>query len=141
MHDRPDPSRIARIVAIIASCVAGAAYLLIGFGVLFVGESTQEGTNDLSSFGAMMAALSVVGAVVVWRFHGRLAWATVAVFQVIPLVGYVAFAGLREPPFELWGLLIKVAQAVVLAAMAYLLVRGGEHAPARNPGLPKGHAA
>ena len=141
MHDRPDPSRIARIVAIIASLVAGAVYLLIGLGVLFVGESTQEGPNDLFSFGAMMSAISLVGAVVVWRFYGRLAWATVAVFQVIPLIGYVAFASLREPPFELWGMLIKAAQAVVLVAMAYLLVRGEEHAPAGSPGLPKGHAA
>ena len=141
MHDRSQPSRVARAVAIVASLVAGAIYLLIGLGVLFIGESTQEGPTDLFSFGAMMAAISLVGAVVVWRFHGRLAWATVAVFQVIPLVGYVAFASLREPPFELWGLLIKVAQAVVLGAMAYVLVRGEERTPSTHPGLPKGHAA
>jgi hypothetical protein len=45
------------------------------------------------------------------------------VLQVIVLVGYVAAAGLRTPSFEPWGILVKVCQVVVLAAVLYLIVR------------------
>jgi hypothetical protein len=44
----------------------------------------------------------------------------VAIVQLIALIGYVAAAGLREPPFDLWGVLIKVGQGTVLVATVYL---------------------
>ena len=39
----------ARRLAVIASLAAGAIYLLIGLGVVSVGESTQESTTDRKS--------------------------------------------------------------------------------------------
>ena len=38
----------------------------------------------------------------------------------VALIGYVAAAGVREPPFDLWGVVIKVLQATVLVATVYL---------------------
>jgi hypothetical protein len=83
-----------------AAITATALYMLIGIGVLTVGDSTQEATTDLFEFGAFMGAISAITAVALWRAHSRVALALVAAFQLIPLLGYFAFAGFREPAFE-----------------------------------------
>jgi hypothetical protein len=112
---------IARLVATLASLGAGAIYLLIGTGVVSVGRSTQEATTDLFAFGAFMAIVSLAVAIAVWLVPwSRLALIGVAIVELVALIGYVAAAGLREPPFDLWGVLIKVFQATVLIATVYL---------------------
>jgi len=122
----PNPGhRLVRWFAVIGASVAACLYLLIGVGVLSVGTSTTDGATDLFAFGALMGAIYAITAVAVWRLHGRLILAAIAAFQLIPLIGYVAFAGLREPPFELWGVSIKVAQFAVLVAVAILATRAG----------------
>ena len=114
----------ARRLAVIASLAAGAIYLLIGLGVVSVGESTQESTTDLLGFGVVMAGVSAGVAVALWLFAtSRLVLAGAAIIELIALAGYVAAWSLREPPFELWGLSIKVFQAIALVAIGYLLVR------------------
>ena len=35
---------------------------------------------------------------------------------------YVAVSSTRQPPFEAWGILLKIAQAAILAALVYLAV-------------------
>ena len=115
---------IARVVAALASLAAGALYLALGLGVVSVGESTQEATTDLFGFGVLMAAVSAVVAAAVWLLPAsRAVLAAVAVVQLVALVGYVAAAGLREPPFELWGVLVKASQAIVLVAVVDLWAR------------------
>jgi hypothetical protein len=131
---------IARWLATGASLVAGAIYLLIGLGIVSIGESTIDGANDLFAFGLMMTAVSVAMAAVTWIARGRALLIGVAIVQVVVLVGYVAFSGVREPTFELWGILIKVCQAAVLGAVVYLLAHRVT-AHVGTPGLPKGHAA
>jgi len=126
---------IARIVAALASLGAGAIYLLIGTNVVSVGRSTQEATTDLFAFGALMAIVSLVVAIALWLVPwSRFALIGVAIVELVALIGYVAAAGVREPPFDLWGVLIKVLQATVLVATVYLFaerdrwtntVRGG----------------
>jgi hypothetical protein len=66
--------------------------------------------------------------------------ALIALFQLLPLIGYVAFASFREPPFELWGVLIKVCQVIVLVAASTLAIRAASSTTERQP-TPKGHAA
>jgi hypothetical protein len=112
---------IARIVAALASLGAGAIYLLIGTDVVSVGRSTQEATTDLFAFGVLMAIVSLAVAIALWLVPwSRIALIGVAIVELVALIGYVAAAGLREPPFDLWGVLIKVFQAVVLIATVYL---------------------
>jgi hypothetical protein len=112
---------IARIVAALASLGAGAIYLLIGTNVVSVGRSTQEATTDLLAFGALMAIVSLAVAIALWLVPwSRFALIGVAIVELVALIGYVAAAGVREPPFDLWGVLIKVLQATVLVATVYL---------------------
>jgi hypothetical protein len=113
----------ARQLAIVAAIASAALYVLIGVGVLSVGESTQEATTDLLGFGALMGAIYALTAVALWLFRSRVVDGLVAAFQFIPLLGYVAFAGYRDPPFEAWGLVIKACQLVVLGAASLLAFR------------------
>ena len=134
--NRPTARPTAMTAAVLASLAAGLAYLLIGLGLVSVGTSTQEATTDLFGFGVAMAAASVGIAALLWFVPRRRILLGVVGFQLLVLVGYVLAAGLREPPFELWGLLIKACQAVVLVAAVLLVTE------TRTVGtLPKGGAA
>lgn len=124
-----------------AAIASATLYLLIGIGWLTAGESTQEATTDLLGFGALMGAVYVVTALALWFMRSRVVLALIAAFQLIPLLGYVAFAGLREPPFELWGVLIKVCQVAVLLAAGALVLRSNQAHEAMARPNPKGHAA
>jgi hypothetical protein len=127
----------ARLAAVLASIAAGITYLFIGLGFVSVGQSTQTATTDLFAFGLLMAGFSWVVAVLLWAFaSSRPVLVGVAIVQLIALVGYVAAWSLRDPPFELWGIVIKVCQAIVLVGVIALLAR--RRAASR---LPKGGAA
>jgi hypothetical protein len=121
---RQDRIRTVGHLGAVAAAVTAILYLLIGVGVLRVGESSTGAPNDLFAFGAMVGGTFAVVAVLLWFVRSRVLWWAVAVLQVIVLVGYVAAAGLRTPSFEPWGILVKVCQLAVLAAVLYLIVRG-----------------
>jgi hypothetical protein len=109
--------------------------------VLAVGEPTDGSSSDLLAFGALMAGLYAVMAAVLWRWHSRMGLALIAAFQLVPLVGYFAIAGVREPPYELWGVLIKVCQVVVLVAAGALALRATRSAAALDRPQTKGQPA
>ena len=114
-------ARTARLVAVLASLAAGAIYLFIGTGVVSVGRSTQDATTDMFAFGVLMGVVSLAIAVGVWLLPAsRSVLIGVAFLELVALIGYVAAAGVREPPFELWGLAIKFFQTTVLIATVYL---------------------
>lgn len=117
-----DRIRTVRHVGAAAAGVSAVLYLFIGLGVLSVGESSTGGTPDLFPFGVMAGGTFVAVALLLWRFESRLLWALVALLQVIVILGYVAMADVRVPPFEIWGLLVKATQVVVLGTMAVLIV-------------------
>jgi hydrogenase-4 membrane subunit HyfE len=62
-------------------------------------------------------------AVLVCFVRSRAVWILIAAFDVMVIVVYFAVAGIRQPPYEIWGVLIKVLQLVLLAAVVYLAVR------------------
>jgi hypothetical protein len=134
---------VARYVAIGASAAAAALYLGIGLGVLDIGSA--EGTDPaLFEFGALMAAVFGITAVLLWFIRARVLYAAVAVLQVVVLLGYVAAASYREPAFDLWGALIKVAQVVILVAVVYLFAHARaatSSTSAPTPTAPTGHPA
>ncbi len=74
-------------------------------------------------FSLAMGAVFAVVALALFFFADRLVWMTAAVLDLGAVIGYFAVAPGREPHFEIWGIVIKVAQMVVLAALGYLLVR------------------
>lgn len=122
--------------AVLASLAAGLVYLLIGLGLVSVGTSTQDATTDLFAFGVSMAVASVAIAALLWFVPRRGVLFGVVAFQLLVLIGYVLAAGVREPPFELWGLLVKACQAVVLIAAILLVTE-----PRGSQPLPKEGAA
>lgn len=127
-----------RYLAAAASLVTAAIYLLIGFGVLEVVDETAaaEGTS-LFEFGLMAGGAYVLGAMLLALFDRRWLWVLGAILQVGVIVMYVVVSQQRTPPFELWGVTIKVLQFVLLGALVYLSVR--QPSPAHKP--PMAHAA
>ena len=130
-----------RWVGIAAALACAGLYLLIGLGALTVGEPTEGGSADLLGFGAPMFVLYGLTALAIWRWRSRAGLALVAGFQLVPLLGYVAAAGFREPPYEPWGVLIKVCQVAVLVAAGALAFRAPRSAAAGGRPHAKGHPA
>lgn len=116
-------ARAMRRLGVAAATVAAVLYLLIGVGVLSVGESTTGEDAGLLGFGLVMAATFLVVAGLLQFVRRRAVLLAVAMLQVVVLVGYVALSDMRDPPFDPWGVLIKVAQLVVLGVLAWLIIR------------------
>jgi hypothetical protein len=107
-----------------ASIAAAVLYVGIGVGVLKVVDEPSAGaaTIDLFAFGLSAGAAFILGAVLLLLSDHRGLWLLGAVLQVVVLVMYVAVAPQRTPPFEVWGILIKAFQAIILVALAYLVL-------------------
>jgi hypothetical protein len=118
------PLGTAQAVAVGGSALAALLYALIGLGVLAIGRPADGSAGDLVGFGVTLAGTFALSALLLARIRSRAFLFAIVALQVIVLVGYFAFAYLREPPIELWGVVIKVCQAVVLLAVGWMLVNG-----------------
>jgi hypothetical protein len=74
-------------------------------------------------FGASAGAAFVLGALLLFALDHRGLWFLGVLLQVAVIVMYVAVGPQRTPSFEMWGLLIKALQFVILVALAWLTVR------------------
>jgi hypothetical protein len=115
--------RLVRSLAAGTAALSALLYYLIGFGALDIGRSTS-GPADLLGFGLSAGTAFLGAGVLVLVIHHRWLVALVALMDVAVIVGYFAMAGIRVPPYEIWGLSIKVAQVAFLVALGYLLIRG-----------------
>jgi hypothetical protein len=111
----PHQRRLVRLVAASISALTAVLYLLIGFGVLQVVETSSP---DAPSGGAYL-----VGALLLISLDRRSLWVAGACLQVAVIVMYVVVGQQRTPSFEVWGLTIKAAQLVLLGALLYLAIR------------------
>lgn len=128
-----DPNRRRRVVryAAAAACaVTALLYYGIGVGTLKIVDQLPADMPDLFPFGALAGSGFVLGAILLVAFDHRGAWLLGAALQVVALVMYVAVSPQRDPPFEPWGILIKVLQVGILGALLYLVLRQ----PVRRPG-------
>ena len=118
-----DSRRLIRYAAAAIAVGVAAIYFAIGLGIVTV---VNEPPKDMSMFGFGVPAGSAfaIGAVLLVAFDHRLLWTLGAMLQVGTIVMYLAVSPNREPPFEIWGILIKIGQAVLLVALTYLAVRG-----------------
>jgi hypothetical protein len=131
---RGEPSgrrRTVRYVASAASIVTALLYFGIGIGLLIVVDETSADAPGMFEFGASAGAAFVVGALLLLTLDRRVLWVLGALLQVGVIVMYVAVGPQRTPSFELWGLLIKAFQVVILGALLYLIVRPPTRAGAR----------
>jgi hypothetical protein len=111
----------ARSLRLLAAGLCGAIaglYVLVAAGVLSVGEAEGGELGILGFAGGVFAVLAVL----LWRLRGRLLWGAVAALQVLVIAAYVAISAEREPPFEVWGVSIRVLQVALLATLVGLLV-------------------
>jgi hypothetical protein len=130
---------LAVATAALAAAAAGI-YLLIGLEVLYIGEPVDGATNDILGFGLASGAAYLAVAAIALFVRRRWALIGAAAFVAMTIVVYVAAAGVRDPSFEIWGLLTKALQVVILGGLVGLVLRGrsGERAPAAGHA---GHAA
>ena len=123
-----------RFVTAVVSLATAMLYLLIGVGVLTVVDTSAGAAPSLLEFGLLAGSAYLLGAGLLIAFDRRSLWLLGAVLQVGVIVMYVLVSSQRTPPFELWGLTIKVLQAVILAALLWLSVTAPRTVPRRTQG-------
>jgi hypothetical protein len=117
-----------RRVRYAGAALAGTMALIyagIGLGVLDVGASDAD-REFLWVFGALAGSAFLLGAFLLLRFDRRWLWILGLGFQLFVFWAYIDVAKTRTPPFESWGILLRVIQVPLLAALAYLAVRPPE---------------
>lgn len=110
--------------AAIAATMA-VIYFLIGLGVLDVGGTTEQ-KADLWIFGLVAGGAFLLGAVLLALFDRRWLWIVGVVFQVLVYFLYVNVASSRTPPFEVWGIVLRILELPLLISLVYLSVRPPE---------------
>ena len=120
----PVPIRLSALRVTLAALAAASAvvYLLIGLEVLAVVELGPDDPS-LLWFGIPASLAFLFGAVVMLASERRLWWALGAVFQVFAITAYFNVAPNRNPPFEFWGIALRVAQVLMLVGLVVLLAR------------------
>lgn len=127
--------RVRRAAGVLALANA-LVYSLIGAGIARVSSDAQSDASFLWVFGLIAGGAFLLGAVLLWAFDRRLLWWLGAAFQAFAIAAYVGVAPQRVPPFEAWGLSLKVAQGVLLVALIYLAVtRSASWRSPRRPGV------
>jgi peptidoglycan/LPS O-acetylase OafA/YrhL len=114
--------RTIRYVAAATAAVIALIYFLIGFGVLTVVTPTADDPS-MVFFGFSAGGAFLLGAVLLVALDRRTLWILGAILQLFVVWGYVAVAADRTPPFEFWGIALRIIQIPLFAALVYLVVR------------------
>jgi len=115
---RAQSRQTLRYIAAALCAVTALLYALIGFRVLTVLDGGADQT-----WGLAPAAAYALGAVLLIAYDRRLLWIVGAILQVFVIYTYFNLAAQRAPAFEVWGLVIRVIQALILVTLIYLEVR------------------
>lgn len=115
--------RRVQYVAAAAAAAAAILYFLIGFGVLDIGTGADGTSKDLLGFGVTAGAAFAVVAVLSLLVPRRFLLILIALFDAAVITVYFVVAEIREPPVELWGVLIKAVQVVLLGAVVFMIIR------------------
>lgn len=117
--DRERPKAIGAT----ASALMAVIYYLIGLGVLRIGGSSTGDPVDLVMFGASAGTGFLVLAVLLLRTDRRWVWVLAAVAQVWVFLVYFLVSGTREPPFETWGIVLRLLQVPLFVVTVLLAWR------------------
>lgn len=123
-----------RHIGAVASAAMATLYYLIGLGVLYIGGSNNGEMVDLAVFGGGAGTAFLILAVLLAFTDRRWVWILATLFQLFVYFVYVVASRGREPPFEIWGITLRILQLPVLAALIYLSVKapGSRDAVARE---------
>jgi hypothetical protein len=127
--------RRLQLVAAAAAATTAILYLLIGVGVLHIGTGADGVQGDLLGFGLAAGGAYAVIAVLLLLVCRRVIWILIPLFDAAVIAMYFAIATIRTPPLELWGLVIKAFQVLLLAAVVYLAIRGADRQPTEGRSL------
>ncbi len=116
--------RRVQYVAAPAAAAAAILYFLIGFAVLDIGTGADGTSEDLLGFGVTAGATFAVVAFLLLLVPRRVLLILIALLDAAVIVMYFAVAEIRDPPVELWGVLIKAFQVVLLGAVVFMIIRG-----------------
>ena len=124
---RAAPARLhpaaSRAAAALSALIA-VLYLLLGTGVLDLGEAESGELGILVAAGVVHLLLAVV----LWLRPWRWLLAIVVLMQLALAGMYVAIAPERDPSFEVWGLTIRGLSLLMVVALVMALL------PRRTPG-------
>jgi hypothetical protein len=109
-----------RYLGAAAAALMAAIYFLIGIGVLDVGGTTSGETPDQLGFGLSAGSAFLLTAALLLLTDRRWVWVIATVFQVLVLVIYIGASAIRVPPFEVWGITLRVIQLPLLLAVGWL---------------------
>ena len=110
--------RNIRYAAAVLSGATAVIYFLIGLRVLIVLDANADQTWALFA-----AAAYALGAVLLLAVDRRSIWILGAILQIFVITTYFNLASQRLPAFEVWGILLRVVQLIILITLAYLAIR------------------
>jgi hypothetical protein len=113
---------LLRAVSVTLCAACAAVYFAIGMGLIY---EQRPGGMRLWVFGFSAALAFGAGVLLLLARPGRFAWMLGSAFMVLVIVAYVVVAPSRQPSFEIWGISLKIAQAVTLVALLGLLAHDG----------------
>lgn len=103
--------------------ITAVLYFLIAAHVLPVVDVMDR---DITVFGlvAGVGFCIIAAALLFWR--RRFVWIVVAVLQVFTIAMYFRVGADRTPNYEVWGIVMRIPQALIFFATAYLALRRPE---------------
>jgi ABC-type uncharacterized transport system permease subunit len=116
----------ARYFAAALALVTAAGYFLIAAHVLPVVDKMDRG---LTVFGLIAGCGFVFIAIMVFFVKRRFVWIIGAILMVFTIAMYFVVGRDRTPHYEIWGLLLRIPQVLILGSLTYLAF--GRRAPAR----------
>jgi hypothetical protein len=127
----PPTRRTIRSVAAVIAAGMAFIYFGIGLGLLDIGGSAADRTF-LFAFGALAGGAFLLGAILLFWSDRRWVWILGVAFQVFVYWAYVDVSKQRTPPFEVWGITLRIIQFPLLGALVYLAARAPQGTPARR---------
>ena len=110
----------ARYFAAALAAVAAVGYFLIAAHVLPVVENMDR---SLTVFGLIAGCGFMFIAVVLLFVKRRIVWILGALLQVFVIAMYFVVGRDRTPHYEIWGLLLRIPQMLILVTLAYLSMK------------------
>jgi peptidoglycan/LPS O-acetylase OafA/YrhL len=130
--------RLALALAVASAAITAILYLLVGFGMLDIGEPAPRVTRSVLGFGLTAGAAYAVVTYLLLRVQRRWAWIAVALLNAIAIGVYFATDATRVPSFEWPGLAIQAVQLVMLMAVTVLAIAGRGSVPDPATRVPRG---
>jgi hypothetical protein len=124
-RSRTAPRTLVRHAGAALAAVTATVYLLIGVDVIRVVDPATAEPGGLLTFGLLAGGAYALGAALLVSCDRRPLWLLGAAFQVFVVAMYVAVASERTPPFEAWGVALRVPQLLLFGALAYLYAAPG----------------